>query len=237
MEPDRITLDAFVDGELPPAEMERIALLLETHPDLNRYVQEQEHLRAALRAAFDETLAAPMPEKLSRAVRSAPVSWRWRLRALVSRGFSIRVLGPIGAALAMGVVLGIAIRPSAEFGADAAGRLIAQGDLGRALNTRLAAVRYNGAGPQIGLSFRNKAGRDCRTFSADGSAGLACRQDGAWVVAILVKQAPENPGAAYRMAGSAMPEVVRRAVADSIAGAPFDAAAEKAARERGWSGG
>ncbi len=236
MEPDQKVLDAFVDGELPPSEMERIARLLEARPDLDRYVQEQERLRAALRQAFDETLAAPMPERLVKTVRSVPVSWRWRLRALSARGFSVRGLAQVGGALAMGVVLGIAIRPPAEFGTDTAGHLVAQGELGKALSTQLASTRYDGAGPKIGISFRNKTGQDCRTFSGDGSAGLACRQDGTWVVGILVKQAPENPGAAYHMAGSAMPDAVRRAVESSITGAPFDAAAEKAARDRGWSG-
>jgi hypothetical protein len=235
MEPDQKILEAFVDGELPPREMERIALLLEARPDLNRYVQEQERLRATLRKAFDETLAAPVPERLAETVRSAPVSWRWRLRALSARGLSIRRLMPVATALAMGVVLGIAIRPPAEFSTDAAGRLVAQGALGTALDTQLAAARYEGAGPHVGISFRNRTGQDCRTFFAGGSAGLACHQSGAWVVGILVKQAPENPGAAYHMAGSAMPDAVRRAVEDSIAGAPFDAAAEKAARGSGWS--
>ena len=236
MESDQKILDAFVDGELPPREMERIALLLEARSDFNRYVQEQERLRATLRNVFDEALVAPVPERLARTVRSAPVSLRWRLRALLARGFSIRVLAPMGAALAMGVVLGIALRPAAEFGTDAAGRLVAQGELGRALNTQLSAARYGGAGPHVGISFRNRTGRDCRTFFAGGSAGLACHQDGAWVVGILVKQAPENPGAAYHMAGSAMPDAVRRAVEANIAGAPFDATAERAARDRGWPG-
>lgn len=237
MEPDQNTLDAFVDGELPPREMERIALLLEARPDLNRYVQEQERLRATLRNAFEETLATSVPEKLVRTVRSAPVSWRWRLRAVLARGWPIQRLAQMGAALAMGVVLGIALQPPAEFGTDAAGRLVVQGTLGKALNTQLAAARYGVTGAHIGISFRNKAGQDCRTFSDGGSAGLACHQGGAWVVGILVKQAPENPGVAYHMAGSAMPDAVRRAVQDSIAGAPFDAPAEKAARDRGWVGG
>ena len=236
MEPDQNVLDAFVDGELPSQEMERIARLLEARPDLDRYVREQERLRAALRRAFDETLAAPVPERLVKTVRSAPVSWRWRLRTLSARGFSIRGLAQMGVALTLGMVLGIVIRPSAEFGTDAAGRLVAHGELGQALNTQLASTRYEGVGPHIGITFRNKMGQDCRTFSEGGSAGLACHQGGVWVVGILVKQAPENPGAAYHMAGSTMPDAVRRAAEDSIAGAPFDPAAEKAARDRGWSG-
>lgn len=233
MEPDRETLNAFVDGELPPKEMEEIAALLAVRPDLDRYVREQERLRETLRETYP--LEADVPEKLIEAVRSAPVSWRWRLRGLQERFLSIRILVPAGAALALGVMIGFALRPASDFGTDGAGRLVAQGNLGKALTTQLAAAGRHDGGAQIGISFRSKAGYDCRTFTLRSEAGLACRQEGHWIVETLVKQAPEYPEADYRMAG-AMPEAVRRAVAASIDGAPFDAAAERQARDRGWSG-
>jgi hypothetical protein len=36
------------------------------------------------------------------------------------------------------------------------------------------------------------------------------------------------------MAGSGLPDVIRNAAANMIEGAPFDAAAERQARDRGW---
>jgi len=51
---------------------------------------------------------------------------------------------------------------------------------------------------------------------------------------MLVKQVPEDAGAAYRMVGSAMPDAVRRAVMANIRGEPFDAAAEARAAKNGW---
>jgi hypothetical protein len=234
MEPDRDTLNAFVDGELPPKEMERIAALLETRPDLNRYVQQQEQVRAALRQAC--ALPETVPERLVQAVNTAPVSWRWRLGNLLGgRPLYVGLAGAT-AALALGVAIGFVMRPTADIGTDAAGRLVAQGRLATSLNMQLAANMPADAQPRIGISYRNKAGQDCRTFADRASAGLACHQDGAWVIGMLVRHTDENPHSAYRMAGSEMPAELRREVMDSIDGIPFDAAAEAKARARGWQG-
>jgi len=231
MELSRETLDRFVDGELPPKEMERVAEMLAAHPDMNAYVQRQEHLRGELRARFGE-LDCQVPLRLIEAVRTAPVSWQWRFRTWRERNLTVRRLVPAGAALLLGLVAGVAVRPQADLGANAAGQLVAQGALGRTLDTALASA---GAG-QIGISFRDKAGRDCRTFSKGESAGLACHQAGTWVVETLARRTVEDDGAAYRMAGSEMPDAVRQAVTASIEGAPYDARAEAQARDRGWSG-
>jgi hypothetical protein len=139
-------------------------------------------------------------------------------------------------ALALGLVIGVVLRPAKDLAINASGQLVAQGALGEALDRKLASTGYDGNGPRIGISFRDKAGEACRTFSNSTASGVACRRNDAWVVGTLVETAPENPGASYRMAGSQMPDAVRGAVAAIMDGAPFDAAAERAARDRGWSG-
>ncbi|MDA8093287.1 MAG: hypothetical protein M0T84_05130 [Betaproteobacteria bacterium] len=234
MEPDRELLDAFVDGELPPKEMAQIAAVLTLHPDLDGYVRLQEKLRIELRSVYHLTF--PMPERLVKLIGCAPVSWRWRLRAWCSSRYVVRSLVASGAALAVGLVVSFVIRPTGDIGIDAAGRPIAQRRLSEALNTELVSNGYAGTGPRIGVSYRNKSGMDCRTFTEGVNAGLACHERGTWVIDALVKQEQENSGTAYRMAGSEMPDAVRRAVAASIDGAPFDAQKEKAARDSGWLG-
>jgi hypothetical protein len=229
---DHQTLNAFVDGELPPQEMARIAALLETRPDMKAYVEKQERLRAALR--FEEVMGAPPPSELVETVQNASVSWRWRLQAAFGRGFVWRSLVPAGAALAAGLVIGLIGKPAQDL-VLSQGQMLARGSLAQALDTKLASAGYDGEGPRIGISFRDSAGRDCRTFSSDNHAGVACHRGGNWVVTTLVTQSPET-GGAYRMAGSEMPDEVRRAVEASIAGAPFDAKAEAAARANGWAG-
>jgi hypothetical protein len=229
---DQESLNAFVDGELSPEEMARIAALLEERPEMKAYVLKQEKLRAALR--FEDVLRAPPPSRLVETVQKAPLSWRWRLQHILGRHFVWRSLVPAGAALAVGLMIGIAGKSGGDL-ILSHNQMLARGDLAQALDTRLASSGYRGNGPRIGISFRDRAGSDCRTFSAAGQAGLACHRGGDWVITTLVTQPPES-GGPYRMAGSEMPDAVRRAVETSIQGAPYDAIAEAQARASGWSG-
>jgi hypothetical protein len=235
MEPTRETLNAFVDGELPPHEMERIAALLGQRPDLEAYVAQQEKLRAQMKLAFDNVLATAVPPHLVVAARGTQVSWRWRLRAVLGRRFVLWSLVPAGAALALGFAIGVMLQPAHDLGLSPSGQMVAQGALGQALDRKLASAGYDGHGPRIGISFRSRAGEDCRTFASGTQAGLACHQDRRWVVAMIVSQ-PAQEGNSYRMAGSEMPDALRRAVAATIDGVPYDAAAEDKARASGWSG-
>jgi hypothetical protein len=92
---------------------------------------------------------------------------------------------------------------------------------------------------RVGVSFRTAAGGYCRTFQIDAksaTAGLACREDGAW----RVKVATETGGGAtraeggYRMAASETPAAVTAAMSAMIAGEPLDAKQEAAARSDQW---
>ncbi|HEX4176966.1 MAG TPA: hypothetical protein VHY57_00950 [Rhizomicrobium sp.] len=225
------TLTAFLDGELPPEETARVAALLATRPDLDAWVNRQQRLRASLRYAFAEVTDAPVPAALAALTRTAPVSWRWRM-AQAFHGALLRTWVPAGAALAAGLAIGVVMHPSGDL-ASHGEQVMAQGALADALDRQLASTDDHGSGPHIGVSFRNRSGQDCRTFIHDGQAGLACHDAGSWVVSMLVSQ-PREPDTAYQMAGSALPDAIRNAVAASIQGAPFDAAAEKAARDKGW---
>jgi anti-sigma factor RsiW len=232
MELNRDELDRFVDGELSPGEMERIAAMLADSPEQNAYVARQESLRKQLRDEF-HALDGSMPERLIQTARTAPASWRWRLRATREPNRLFRWLVPTCATLVLGFVAGISLRPQADLATSASGQVIAHGTLDKALDRQLASEAS--AGPvRIGISFRNKAGQACRTFNSGSNAGLACHNAGAWVVTMLVRQVPEDAGSAYRMAGSEMPDAVRRAVTASIRGEPFDAAMEAQTARDGW---
>lgn len=231
--PTRDALNAYIDGELPPEEMARIAAVLKNNPEAEAWVKRQEAMRAATKNALSEMLAAPPPERLVRAARAAPISWRWHLRYALIKGSTVKILASAGAALALGIVIGISLKPSAYM-VSQDGQVVAQGKLASALNTQLASDRYTGPGPHIGISFRNRNGQDCRTFLTGGQSGLACHAGNGWAIAMLVGvPSPESKGP-FRMTGSEMPDAIRAAVAANIQGRPFDAAAEKAARERGW---
>jgi hypothetical protein len=85
---------------------------------------------------------------------------------------------------------------------------------------------------RIGVTFRDQSGAVCRSFTDPSSSGLACREVKGWRVRGLFA-APEGQGGNYRMAAGMDPNLA--ALVDSaMAGEPFDAAQEKAARDKGW---
>lgn len=235
MDLNRELLSRFVDGELSPQEAERVALQLGQHPEWDAYVQQQEALRGALQSRFRD-LDHTVPERLVKAALETPVSRRWRIQRALRSKDTMQWLGVTGAAMAAGMVVGFMMQPQRDIALNASGQLLARGSLGHILDDRLAANNPVGAATRVGISFRSRSGQDCRTFSSDGIAGLACHAKGEWVIATIVRHEAEASRAPYRMAGSEMPEAVRQAVTASMAGEPFDATAEARARTNGWSG-
>ena len=109
------------------------------------------------------------------------------------------------------------------------GTLVAAGPLARALDTQLASNQPADAGVRIGLSFRDKQGRLCRSFEGAALSGIGCREDGRWALERALRGEGRRD---YRQASSG---ALAADVAAMLAGDPFDAAAERAARDRGWS--
>ncbi|MBU6297191.1 MAG: hypothetical protein KGJ79_02730 [Alphaproteobacteria bacterium] len=247
MEPTKDELDAFIDVELSTADMQKIQAVLAQRSDLAAYVNQQTLLRARLSDAFAPLMAEAAPQRLRDAVMSAPVSVRYRiaeqLRAIVDNvrtaRFVWRSLVPAAAALACGVLIGVrhehGVQPDLQ--TLSSGQTVAEGALADALMNQLASAGAPASGPRIGVSFRNRSGEDCRSFTVPGrrasTAGVACRQGADWVVAALAS-APGEAGGAYQRAGAEMPPLVRNAVNAMITGGAFDAATERAARDRGW---
>ena len=112
-------------------------------------------------------------------------------------------------------------------GAD--GALVAQGHLASALTAQLASPGPSGR-VRIGISFLAKDGKYCRSFVMDTTAGLACRDGGAWKIPVLAQGAA---GAAW-MDGTGLPPAVLDAIDSRIAGIPLGPDAERAAQSRGW---
>jgi len=223
---DKELLTRFADGELPPEELSRIAGLLAHDAEAHAFVQRQEKIRRLLRARF-EPLGREIPERLKQTVRTAPLSWRWRLRRQ-----AVLWLAAPAIALAAVLLIVFGVAPDRFFNRGE----FAGGALAQALDRQLAAQTPAPGAPAIGLSFRNKDGRDCRTFTKDGDAGLACHEDSGWRIQLQTHMAREDGGAAYRMASGAMPAPLMAAVKAEMDGTPFNADAEKKARDAGWRG-
>lgn len=222
---------AWLDGELSPEEAAEMEAKVAANPDLVRLAEQHRSLGAQLKGAFDPIAEAPVPERLRAAVRppaqvvdlvaarrarSMPVAAQWMAMA---------------ATLAIGILVGTRVPHGGDGPVQMqGGKLYAAAALNNALDTQLASAP--GGDVRIGVTYRDQAGEICRSFTATAASGLACRTGGRWQMKGLFA-APEGQANDYRMAAGMDPNLA--ALVDStIASEPFDAAAEKAARDKGW---
>jgi hypothetical protein len=225
---------AWLDGELDPAEAAEVQTRVAADPQLTRLAEEHRALGARLKGTFDPVAEAPVPEPLIASLRApqsevidfppAPATRRRKWSPLPQ-------WAAMAATLAIGILVGTMV-PRGESAPESAenGKLYAAAALDRALDTQLASAP--GGDVRIGVTFRDRSGAICRSFAERQSAGLACLEGDRWQVRGLFA-APEGQASDYRMAAGMDPNLAAL-VDSSIAGEPFDAAAENAARQRGW---
>ena len=230
------TFFAWLDGELEADEAARVASEVAADPRLSARAAEHRAMQAKLKDAFNTVIDAPMPEHLdaaARRARQAEVIDFAEARKRRDRAWpSVAQWSAMAATLAIGVLIGTLapqfrqVSPVQVQG----GKIYAASALNEALSTQLASAP--GGNVRIGVTFRDQSGAVCRSFTDPSSSGLACREGNGWRVRGLFA-APEGQGGNYRMAAGMDPNLA--ALVDStMAGEPFDAAQEKAARDKGW---
>lgn len=240
------TLMAYVDGEADAAAAAAIEQAAAGDAALAARIERMRRLRAAVHAAYAPVLDEPVPDRLLAALQAAPAApkvidlaaRRAEKTAALRPRWSWFEWGAMAASVLLGVAIGaVALRGPGEPIVAERGGLVARAALARALSAQLAQDPPADAPVRIGLSFVSKAGEYCRTFSLAQRApvaGLACRSGGDWRVTLIVQDESAAAPDRYRMAATPLPPAVLDAVDATIAGDPLDAAAERAARERGW---
>lgn len=221
---------AWLDGELPQPQASAMAARVAADPELAAFAEQHQALAGRLDAAFAPVLAAPLPDSLRQAAgfRDADIidfaealerRRRWSVAGLAA-----------AASLALGLAIGVTLpRDGGSFRSEG-GQLAAAGALGEALDRQLASAGDSG-GIRMGLTFREKDGRYCRTFTAAAQSGLACRLGDSWLLEGLVRN--KAPAGEYRMAAGQNPALA--AIVDAhIGGEPLDAEAEALQVEQGW---
>jgi hypothetical protein len=226
---------AWLDGELPAEEAARVEAEVAASPELTRLAEQHRAMQARLKGAFDPIADAPVPERLRQAIRPTStdiIDFAALKRARDARRFgSLPQWTAIAATLVIGVFVGTAIPQRSNAPVEVqGGKLYAASALSVVLDKQLASAPADDV--RIGLTFRDQSGAVCRTFTQTQSSGLACRDNGRWQLRGLFA-APEGQSSAYRMAAGMDPNLA--ALVDStMAGEPFDAGQEKAAKEKGW---
>lgn len=227
---DPDTVAAFVDGELDDLTARRIEREAETDPALAAEIARQRALRNRLAAHYSPIIEEPVPDRfraLLAADEKIDTSLAARREAKRPR-FAAMHWGAIAASLALGLTIGLKPwTPTADVATEQ-GALVASGPLARALDTQLASNQPPGAGVRIGLSFRDREGRFCRSFESGALDGIGCRDGARWQ---LERTARGSTDSDYRQASSGE---LATAAAAMMAGDPLDAAAERKARDSNW---
>ena len=258
-EGDRILVMAWVDGELPPADHAAFESRLAHEPALASAVARVRALRARLQSAYAPALDEPVPVALLDLLampEPAPVAANDTLPTAINdahraalphaRRWAWPQFAAMAACLVLGVLFGTRVlAPHPASGGDtlalnvaADGAITAQGALRDALEQDVAGTVLDpNAKVGIGLTFRDHAKDYCRTFTLDSaSSGIACRQRDGWVVAHLehATNAREGEAGGYRTAASPLSPALLQAIDAMRDGDTLDAAAENAAKARGW---
>lgn len=227
---DPATVAAFVDGELDDLTTRRIEREATSDAALAAEIARHRALKGQLTAHYAPVAEEEVPERLRALLVDAKVDTSLPARREASRArFAPLHWGAIAASLLLGLTIGLRPWVPAADVTGAGGALVASGALAQALDTQLASNQPADAAVRIGLSFRDREGRYCRSFDGAAVTGIGCRDDGHWAIERTFRG---RTGPDYRQAASG--ELAADA-ASMMAGDPFDAAAERAARDRDWT--
>jgi hypothetical protein len=222
---------AWLDGELDPAEAARVEEDVRNDPQRMLLAEQHRGLRERLKRAFDPIAAEAVPEHLQAPLKpSAEIIDIAAARA--SRGKrALPAWTALAASLAVGLLLGTQIpRQNNDPLKIEDGRIYAAAGLEQGLETQLASVPDGKV--RIGMTFRDRAGQICRTFTQISASGLACRSGNHWEIRGLFG-VPEGQAGDYRMAAGMDPGLAAL-VDSSISGEPMNAEEEKAELQRKW---
>jgi len=224
MIPDDATLMAYADGELDALTAKRVERAIAADPALADVVAAHRALRDRLGQAFGTVAEEPVPARFAAMLTSNVTPIRAPAAPMPRRWIE-------GLAVAASLVLAVAIGHQWQSGPVrvAGDRVVASGSLGHALDTQLASASGD---TRMLVSFRDDRGSYCRVFATAAVDGIACRDQGQWV--LRETRSPLHAGATdYRQAGSADAPLMASAQ-DMMKGDPLDAAAERRARDAGW---
>lgn len=225
---------AWLDGELDDAAAARVKAQVAASPELTVRAAGHRVLAGELRGAFAPVLEETVPPPRFAPAEVIDFGARATERKQRRGWFEAPQWAAMAATLALGLVVGSMVGSRGGIDAPVAvqdGQLIAAASLDQALDTKLASAPA-GDGARVGVTFRDSSGKICRSFSDEAASGLACREGGDWRIRGLF-EAAEGQASEYRMAAGGDPRLAAL-IDETIAGEPFDAAAEKAALGKGW---
>src|SRR5258708_51526 len=171
---------AWLDGELEPAEAAEMESKVAADPELSRLAEQHRALSNELRSAFDPIVGLPVPEHLREALRPKAdvIDFAVAKRARMP---SIPQWTALAATLAVGILVGTMVPQHGSAPVEVhGGKIYAAAALSQALDTELASAPTREV--RMGLTFRDRAGEICRSFTQSASSGLPGPSSGRWKI-------------------------------------------------------
>lgn len=238
---DDETLLAYADGELDPRRAAEVEVRLRDDPEARQRLERLRESARLARDAFRDTLEAPVPERLLKALDqdSAPAMAKvlpFKTRSRPPRSLPLKAAAAVlVAALGLGLLwIGTPAPRPPLAGTDAL--------LQKALETRPGGRSLADGGREITplLTVRSGDGGYCRQFQeqrgGEGYLGVACRnRDGVWLIRVLLARALlAQPADSYGPASGPAPAAPAALLDALTEGQALTPAQEAGLLERGW---
>ena len=231
-------LSAFLDGELPDAELEKISAAVRRDPDLQKRLFSLQAVDTILSETFSDIVNEPVPERILKTITATEAVQHGHTLALRGGSSEPSRWLPfllILSALLLGLLFG---RLSAGDSAPRTLTVLTAGpvDVGSpvyvALETTPSGDATAGFTPQ--LSFDAVDGGVCRELTADRQRALACRSQGTMTILAVGLEAPNVDPNSFQTA-SASSSVIFDVLADQLmVAAPLDPGEEASRLQAGW---
>lgn len=222
---DEAMIIAWIDGELTPEQAQHVARAVALDRELGALADTHRQIKARFSAAFGPLAEEPAALPPSASILSLDAARAARTARPARRSWAAP--GAIAASLVVGLLIGQFAHPSGL--SDQAEALALGAPLVQALDQQLSGEK---AQVRISLSFRDREGAYCRTFTARQLQGIACRAGKSWQ--LRYGRPVTSTDGDYRMAGNDPAEAA--VIENMIAGQPLDGQGEQAARAKGWRG-
>lgn len=253
--PDDQALSAYLDGELPPDEADRLSERLAAEPALARRLEQMRAADTAARQAFAAIDTLPMPQGVLDLLNGTDTIRDRRQPAadnivpfplrMMQPFFQVPVAIAASLALAAGFFVNGQLQPDPSPGSGLYASAVPAGsDLHRILESGVGAVPQSLPGGTTGellLTFEDTDGDYCRQVRLDDAASsiqaVACRRGDRWHMEVASFGAPAgtSPDGQYQQASSGSSAAVNAAIDDLIGdNTPLDAEAETRLVESGW---